>query len=165
MMFGIVRIRSSPASAGSTGSPYDADVSTLFTKIIDGDIPGRFVWRDDEVVAFLNINPVTPGHTLVVPRAEVDHWLDLPTELAGRCLAVAQIIGKAQMAAFSPTRIGLIIAGLEVPHAHLHLIAIDREGQLSFAKADLDPDPADLDEAAERIRSALRDAGHPEVSA
>lgn len=139
-------------------------MTTLFTKIIDGEIPGRFVWRDDEVVAFLNINPVTPGHVLVVPRAEIDHWLDLPAPLAGRCMEVAQHIGHAQMAAFSPTRIGLIIAGLEVPHAHLHLIAIDREGQLSFAKADLHPDPAALDDAAERIRAALRTAGRPEVA-
>jgi histidine triad (HIT) family protein len=139
-------------------------VSTLFTKIIDGDLPGRFVWRDDEVVAFLEINPVRPGHTLVVPRAEVDHWLDLPEALAGRTMAVAQAIGKAQMAAFSPTRVGLIIAGLEVPHAHLHLIPIDKEGQLSFAKADRSPAPADLDAAAERHRDALRAAGHAEVA-
>jgi histidine triad (HIT) family protein len=135
-------------------------VSTIFTKIIDGDIPGRFVWRDDEIVAFLTINPITAGHTLVVPRAEVDHWLDLPPALAERCMGVAQVIGQAQMAAFSPTRIGLIIAGLEVPHTHLHLIPIDTEGDLSFAKADPSPDPAALDAAADRLRAALRDAGH-----
>jgi histidine triad (HIT) family protein len=139
-------------------------VSTLFTKIIDGDLPGRFVWRDDEVVAFLEINPVRPGHTLVVPRAEVDHWLDLPEGLASHVMTVAQAIGQAQMAAFSPSRVGLIIAGLEVPHAHLHLIPIDREGQLSFAKADRDPDPADLDDAAERLRAALRAADRSEVA-
>lgn len=139
-------------------------MSTLFTKVIDGDIPGRFVWRDDEVVAFLTINPITPGHTLVVPRAEVDHWLDLPGRLAERCMAVAQVIGQAQMAAFLPTRIGLIIAGLEVPHTHLHLIPIDMEADLSFAKADPSPDPAALDAAAERLRDALRAAGRSEVA-
>jgi histidine triad (HIT) family protein len=139
-------------------------VSTIFTKIIDGDIPGRFVWRDDEVVAFLTINPITPGHTLVVPRAEVDHWLDLPPTLAERCMVVAQVIGIAQMAAFSPTRIGMIIAGLEVPHTHLHLIPIDREADLSFAKADPSPDPAALDHAAEQLRAALTAAGRPEVA-
>jgi diadenosine tetraphosphate (Ap4A) HIT family hydrolase len=79
-------------------------------------------------------------------------------------MAVAQVIGKAQMAAFSPTRIGLIIAGLEVPHTHLHLIAIDAESDLSFAKADPSPDPAALDDAAERIRAALRDLGRTEVT-
>lgn len=138
-------------------------MSTLFTKIIDGDIPGRFVWQDDDVVAFLTINPITPGHTLVVPRVEVDHWLDLDEATAERCMGVAQVIGRAQMAAFSPTRIGLIIAGLEVPHTHLHLIPIDSEADLSFAKADPSPDPAALDDAAERIRVALRDLGRPEV--
>jgi len=139
-------------------------VSTIFTKIIDGDIPGRFVWRDDEVVAFLTINPITPGHSLVVPRAEVDHWLDLPPDLAGRCMAVAQVIGIAQMVAFAPARIGMIIAGLEVPHTHLHLIPIDREADLSFAKADPSPDPAALDHAAEQLRAALSAAGRPEVA-
>jgi len=134
-------------------------VSTLFTKIIEGDIPGRFVWRDDDVVAFLTINPITPGHTLVVPVAEVDHWLDLEPGLAERCMAVAQVIGRAQMAAFSPTRVGLIIAGLEVPHTHVHVLPIDRESDLSFAKADPSPDPAALDDAASRLRAALRDQG------
>lgn len=139
-------------------------MSTLFTKIIDGDIPGRFVWRDDEVVAFLTINPITPGHSLVVPVAEVDHWIDLPDALAARCMTVARVIGHAQMAAFAPTRIGLIIAGLEVPHTHLHLIPIDTEADLSFAKANPAPDPASLDDAAERLRAALRDLGRSEVS-
>jgi histidine triad (HIT) family protein len=139
-------------------------MTTLFTKIIAGDIPGRFVWRDDDVVAFLTINPITPGHTLVVPVAEVDHWLDLPLNLAERCMTVAQAIGKAQMDAFSPTRIGLVIAGLEVPHTHLHLIPIDSEADLSFAKADPAPDPAALDDAVERIRAALRGHGRTEVA-
>jgi len=139
-------------------------VSTLFTKIIEGEIPGRFVWRDPEVVAFLTINPITPGHTLVVPVAEVDHWLDLPPALAERCMTVAQVIGQAQMAAFTPTRIGMIIAGLEVPHTHLHLIPIEREADLSFSRADPSPDPAALDAAAEAIRAALRSAGRAEVA-
>lgn len=139
-------------------------MTTLFTRIIDGELPGRFVWRDDEVVAFLTINPIAPGHTLVVPRAEVDHWLDLDPALAQRCMAVSQVIGQAQMRAFAPTRIGLIIAGLEVPHTHLHLIPIDTEADLSFAKADPSPAPEALDDAAERLRAALRDMGRPEVS-
>lgn len=137
---------------------------TLFTKIIEGEIPGRFVWRDDEVVAFLTISPITRGHTLVVPIDEIDHWLDLEPALAARCTQVAQVIGRAQMAAFSPTRVGLVIAGLEVPHAHLHVIPIDRESDLSFANADPSPDAAALDEAAERIRAALRDLGCSEVA-
>ena len=140
-------------------------MSTLFTRIIDGELPGRFVWRDDHVVAFLTINPIAPGHALVVPRAEVDHWIDLDPVLAQRLMAVAQVVGQAQMAAFSPTRVGMVIAGLEVPHTHLHLIPIDTEADLSFAKADPSPAPEALDDAAERLRSALRALGRPEVDA
>ena len=138
-------------------------MSTLFTKIIHGEIPGRFVWREPDVVAFLTISPITPGHTLVVPVAEVDHWLDLPADLAAHCMTVAQVIGQAQMQAFAPARIGLIIAGLEVPHTHLHVIPIDSESDLSFAKADPTPAPTALDDAADRIRAALRALGRPEV--
>lgn len=139
-------------------------MSTLFTKIIQGDIPGRFVWREEQVVAFLTIAPIAAGHTLVVPVAEVDHWLDLEPPLAERCMAVAQSIGKAQMAAFAPKRIGMIIAGLEVPHTHLHLIPIDTESDLSFAKADPTVAPESLDAAAARLRAALRGLGHVEAA-
>ena len=136
---------------------------TLFTKIIRGEIPGRFVWRDDRAVVFLTIAPIAPGHALVVPVEEVDHWVDLSPELAAHLMEVGRQVGGAQMASFSPARIGMIIAGLEVPHCHLHLIPIDSEADLSFAKADHSPDPAALDAAAERLRAALRDQGHGEV--
>lgn len=139
-------------------------MATIYTRIIQGELPGRFVWRDDEVVAFLTINPITHGHTLVVPIAEIDHWIDLPVDLAERCMTVAQAIAKAQMAAFSPLRVGLMIAGLEVPHTHLHVLPISTLGDLSFSKADPSPDPAELDRAAEAIRAALRDQGHAEVA-
>jgi diadenosine tetraphosphate (Ap4A) HIT family hydrolase len=135
-------------------------MATLFTRIIDGEIPGRFVWRDDRAVVFLTIAPITTGHVLVVPRAEVDHWLDLEPELAAHLMQVSQQIGAAQMAAFAPNRVGLIVAGLEVPHCHLHLVPIDSEADLSFARADHDPDPAALDDAADRLRDALRKLGH-----
>jgi histidine triad (HIT) family protein len=131
-------------------------MSTLFTAIIEGEIPGRFVWRDDRAVVFLTINPITTGHALVVPIAEVDHWLDLEPSLAQHLMEVAQIVGRAQMVAFAPNRVGLIIAGLEVPHTHLHVLPITTEGDLSFAKADLDADPDDLDMAADDLRGALR---------
>lgn len=135
-------------------------MATLFTKIIDGEIPGRFVWRDEQAVVFLTIAPIAPGHALVVPVAEVDHWVDLDAGLAAHLMDVARHVGRAQMAAFSPTRVGMIIAGLEVPHCHMHLIPIDTEAELSFARADRDPDPAAMDDAAERLRAALREAGH-----
>lgn len=136
---------------------------TIFTRIIQGELPGRFVWRDDEVVGFLSINPITTGHALVVPVAEVDHWLDLEPPLASRLMAVAQAVGRAQVRAFSPLRVGLIIAGLEVPHTHLHVLPIDREGDISFANAQRDPDPTVLDDAADRIRRALVERGHADA--
>ena len=134
-------------------------MATLFTKIIDGEIPGRFVWRDERAVAFLTIAPITTGHVLVVPIDEVDHWVDLEPDLAAHLMKVAREVGRAQMQAFSPTRIGMIVAGLEVPHCHLHLVPIDTEAELSFSRADHDPDPAALDAAADALRAALRDLG------
>lgn len=135
----------------------------MFTLIINGDIPGRFVWRDERVVAFLTIAPLRPGHTLVVPIEQVDHWTDVDPDLWQHLSKVQQTVGRAIMTAFSPRRVGSIIAGLEIPHCHVHLVPIDNESQLSFANVNHSPDPADLDEAAEKIRSALREMGHPEV--
>lgn len=132
---------------------------TIFTRIIDGELPGRFVWRDDRCVAFLSINPLRPGHVLVVPREEVDHWLDLDADLLNHLMGVSQTIGAALQAAFTPVKVGLMLAGLEVPHVHIHLVPIDGVNDLDFANADMDPDPAELDAAADRIRSALGDAG------
>ena len=137
-------------------------MATLFTKIIEGEIPGRFVWRDDRAVAFLTIAPITRGHVLVVPVEEVDHWIDLDPDLAAHLMQVAREVGRAQMQVFQPRRIGMIVAGLEVPHCHLHLVPIDVEAELSFSRADHDPDPAVLDDAAGRLRAALRDLGHGE---
>lgn len=134
-------------------------MASLFTRIIAGEIPGRFVWRDDRCVAFLTIAPLRPGHALVVPIDEVDHWLDLAPDLAAHLMQVAQTVGRAQQQAFSPQRVGMIIAGLEVPHTHLHVIPIESEADLDFSRADQDPAAAALDDAAERLRAALRDAG------
>jgi diadenosine tetraphosphate (Ap4A) HIT family hydrolase len=131
---------------------------TIFTKIIDGELPGTFVWRDDVCVAFMSIAPIRPGHTLVVPRAEVDHWIDLEPEVNAHLMRVAQEIALAQQAAFSPVRIGLIIAGLEVPHTHVHVIPIDGMQDLDFANA-RDTTPDALAETAAAIRAALGERG------
>jgi histidine triad (HIT) family protein len=139
-------------------------VPTIFTRIIDGEIPGRFVWRDDLCVAFLTIEPMRPGHTLVVPIAEVDHWIDLDPDLAAHVFGVAQTIGRAAQDAFSPARVGLLIAGMEVPHAHVHVVPIERESDLHFENADRAARAEDLDAAADKIRSALRAAGHEPAS-
>jgi histidine triad (HIT) family protein len=137
-------------------------MATLFTSIIRGDIPGRFLWRDDRAVAFMTIAPIRPGHALVVPIEEVDHWIDLDADLAAHLMVVAREVGRAQQAVFEPQRVGVIIAGMEVPHCHLHLVPIDHEAELSFSRADHNPDAAGLDDAAERLRAALRAQGHGE---
>jgi histidine triad (HIT) family protein len=137
---------------------------SLFTRIIDGEIPGTFVWRDPECVAFLSIAPMTPGHALVVPRAEVDHWIDLDPALAEHCFGVAQTIGRAQRDAFHPRRIGVMIVGDEVPHTHLHVVPINEVSELSFANADPNPPPGLLDDAAAKIRAALRALGAEHVA-
>lgn len=138
-------------------------MATVFTKIIDGGLPGRFVWRDDRCVALLSINPLADGHVLVVPRAEVDHWVDLEPGLWAHLGAVSQQVGAALQRAYRPAKVGLMLAGLEVPHAHLHVVPINDVHDLDFANADPDPDPEGLDQAAERIRGALRELGAAHV--
>lgn len=133
---------------------------TLFTRIIEGELPGRFVWKDEQCVAFLSIHPIRPGHTLVVPKLEVDHWIELDARLNAHLITVAQSVGRAIHRAFNPHRIGLMLAGLEVPHVHYHLVPIDNEGDLNFANADTKARAEDLDAAAAKIRSALDELGH-----
>jgi histidine triad (HIT) family protein len=135
---------------------------TLFTRIIRGEIPGTFVWRDDRCVVFLSINPLAPGHALVVPIEELDHWVDAPPELNARLFAVAQIIGQAQQRAFACERVGVIVAGYEIPHLHVHVIPTSSMSQLNFANAG-SATPAQLEEAAELLRIQLRTAAHAEV--
>jgi histidine triad (HIT) family protein len=134
-------------------------VPSIFSKIIAGEIPGTFVWKDDRCVAFLSIAPMMPGHTLVVPREEVDHWIDLDPDLAQHLFTVAQTIGRAQRQAFSPRRVGVMIVGDEVPHTHIHVVPINSAGELSFSHVDSDPAEGALDDAAARLRAALRDQG------
>jgi histidine triad (HIT) family protein len=138
---------------------------TIFSRIISGEFPGRFVWRDDRVVAFLTIEPMRPGHTLVVPREEVDHWIDLTPDLAAHVFHVAQQIGKAQQLEWNPMRVGVLIVGEEVPHAHVHVVPINNVSELSFANIDRSPSPEGLDDAAERLRARLRELGHTETDA
>jgi histidine triad (HIT) family protein len=139
-------------------------MASVFTLIIDGEIPGEFVWRDERCVAFLSINPLQPGHTLVVPREEVDHWVDLDDDLAAHLFVVAKAIGRVQHQVFEPKRVGMIILGDEVPHVHLHVVPIWAARDLNFANAAADVDPAALADAAGRLRDGLRAAGHAEAS-
>lgn len=139
-------------------------MASIFTRIISGDLPGRFVWKDDLVVAFLTINPIRPGHTLVVPRAEVEHWIEMEPDLARHVMDVCRAVGRAIQKAYQPTRVGASIIGLEVPHVHVHLVPIDQMADLDFSRADRDPKPEAMDAAADAIRTALRELGHSEVA-
>jgi histidine triad (HIT) family protein len=132
---------------------------SVFTRILAGELPARFVWKDEHCAAFLTTNPLRPGHVLVVPRQELDHWLDLPAPLRDHLFGVAQTVGRAIQAEFRPEKVGLVIVGLEVRHVHLHLSPIWAISDLDFARAEKNPAPAAMDEAAARIRAALRRQG------
>ncbi|NCG24692.1 MAG: HIT domain-containing protein [Actinobacteria bacterium] len=119
---------------------------TIFTRIINGEIPGRFVVQDDICVAFLDVRPLARGHVLVVPRDEVDHWVDLSPEVASHLMVVAQRVGSAQRKLLSPARIGMMIAGFEVPHVHVHVVPMDSMAALDFSNANPNPDQGDLDQ-------------------
>ncbi len=130
-------------------------MTTLFSRIIDRELPGRFVHEDDTVVAFLTIAPIRPGHTLVVPRAEIDQWTDADPALLAHCTAVAQRIGQAVKVAFGAPMAALIAAGFEVEHLHLHVYPVWGLEDFDFQKADQGASAADLDDAAAKIRAAL----------
>lgn len=131
----------------------------MFTRILDGEIPGRFVWSDPTCAVFLTTSPVTTGHALVVPREPIDHWIDAPGELLNHLMFVARETGAAQLAAFGGKRAGLVIQGYGVPHLHLHVFP--SSGPQDFESIDGTPAPeAELDVAARKLRSALAAAGH-----
>lgn len=130
-------------------------MTTLFSRIIAGEIPGTFVHRDDRAVAFMTINPITDGHVLVVPVEEVDQWTDLDPVLSRHLFDLAAWIGGAQKRAFGCERVGLIIAGYEVPHCHLHVIPTNSLADLNFANAAASVERSVLESNAARIRSAL----------
>ena len=135
-------------------------MSSIFTRIINGEIPGRFVWRDSECVAFMDIQPISKGHLLVVPRQETDRWHDLPPQTAAHLLAVAHKIAAALDQLSERSRVGLMIAGFDVPHTHIHLMPADSMAQFDPKNADKNARPEDLDAMAGKIRNALRALGH-----
>ncbi len=130
-------------------------MASIFTRIIGGELPADYVWKDEKCVAFLSNRPLRPGHSLVVPRLEIDHWIDLEPDLLSHLLGTAKTIGSAQMTAFKPTRIGLMVVGLEVPHVHIHVVPIRGAHDLDFDNQDPNPDPAMMAAAGESIRQEL----------
>ena len=135
-------------------------MTTIFTRIINHEVPATFVWRDEWCVAFLSINPLAHGHTLIVPVEEIDHWVDAAPPLVAHLFEVTHAIGSAQERAFDPARVGVIIAGYEVPHAHIHVVPTNDMSQLNFANAAGEVDRFSLESAAGEIRRALRANGH-----
>ena len=132
-----------------------AFMPSVFTRILSREIPGHILWEDPECFAFLDIRPINRGHTLVVPNQEIDMWTDLTEETASHCMKIAQKIGKAQMKAFKRNRIGLMIAGFEVPHVHLHVIPIDDMSHLDFANANSNISSDELASDLELLQKCL----------
>ena len=134
-------------------------MTSVFSMIIDGTLPGRFVYKDDQVVAFLSIEPLKPGHTLVVPRQVVDKWTELPSDVWAHVSEVSQLLGKAVCRAWDAPRAGNIIAGFDVPHTHVHIFPAWEMSDYDFSKAAHDVPDAEMDDAAEKIRTALAELG------
>ena len=134
-------------------------MATLFESIIAGDVPGRFVWADDQCVAFATIEPTSPGHVLVVPRCPYPKWTDAPAPVAAHLASVAQAIGAAQEDAFGVPRAGMAIAGFDVPHLHLHVIPLRDHTDILLSKG-APASPAELDEAVAVLRAALVSRGN-----
>jgi len=129
---------------------------TLFSKIIAGQIPSYKIAEDDHFFAFLDIAPLREGHTLVIPKMEVDKFFDMPADYLQRILLFAQPIAHAIEKQFHCNRCGLSVVGLEVPHAHLHLVPIDSIDDLDFKKKKLQPSPEELKATQQKILAALR---------
>lgn len=136
-------------------------MNSIFSKIIRGEIPSHRVLETDRHVAFLDIRPVAQGHTLVVPKQEIDYLFDLDDELLAETMRVAKRVAKALDRAFSPIRTGVIVEGLEVPHAHVHLIPIHRHGQPFSLSAGRPAEPGELEAVAHAIRDCLGSEERP----
>ena len=135
-------------------------MTTLFTKIIDGEVPGHFVYKDDHAVAFMTIAPITEGHTLVIPRQEIDHWIDMPADTANHVMQSSLKVGQAIQKAFNPIKVGVMVAGLEVNHVHYHLVPIQKISDLNFDLQQTNIPAEKLAEAAAKIRVAMKELGY-----
>lgn len=130
-------------------------MSSLFTKIVQGEIPCYRIAEDEQFLAFLDVFPLAMGHALVIPKKETDYFFDLSTEELSGILVFAQPIAKAIAQAFPCRKVGLSVIGLEVPHAHVHLVPMQSVDDLNFSRPKLSPTKESLSEAAERIRSFM----------
>jgi histidine triad (HIT) family protein len=134
-------------------------MSSLFTKILTGELPGHFVWKDEVCFAVMTIQPIRAGHVIVIPNQEVNHWDEVSPATAAYLMQVGQHIAKAIKASVTCKRVGVMVVGLEVPHTHMHLIPIDSLADMDFKNAKAAPQDA-LATMATTLRAALTAAGH-----
>lgn len=129
---------------------------TIFSKIIAGDIPCYKIAENDKFFAFLDINPVNWGHTLVVPKRETDYIFDISDDEIGEMMKFAKKVAIGIKKALPCRKVGMAVLGLEVPHAHIHLIPLQKEGDMDFKNKISDPEPAKMTEIAEKISANIQ---------
>lgn len=127
-------------------------MASLFTKMIEGEVPCHKLYEDERFLAFLDIKPINPGHALVIPKKEVDYIFDLEDDLLKDIMPVAKKVADAIRKSVSCKRIGIMVAGLEVPHTHIHLVPIHSVGDLNFSNASV-ATQEELTSVAEKIRA------------
>ncbi len=131
-------------------------MATIFTKIINGDIPSYKVAEDEHFYAFLDINPLAEGHTLVVPKHETDYLFDLDSSELGEMMKFAQRVAKAQKAVIDCVRVGVAVLGFDVPHAHIHLVPLKSEDQMNFKNERVKLTPDEFAAIAKKINEAFK---------
>ncbi len=130
-------------------------MASLFTKIINRDLPGHIVAENDNYIAFLDINPLVQGHVLVVPKKEVDYIFDLEDDVYTGLQLFAKSVAKALKKVVDCKRIGVAVIGLEVPHVHIHLVPMNKMDDINFNKTKLNPSEEELKNMADKIKSAV----------
>jgi histidine triad (HIT) family protein len=130
-------------------------MATIFSKIVKGEIPSYRIAEDERYFAFLDINPLAKGHTLVIPKDEVDYLFDLEDDVLAGMVVFSRKVAKAIEKAIPCKRIGVAVLGLEVPHAHIHLVPLNRESDISFSKPKLQLSPEEMTEIAEKIKASF----------
>lgn len=129
-------------------------MSTIFTKIIEGEIPSYKVAENEKFLAFLDIQPIVKGHVLVIPKKEIDYIFDIEDDLLGEFMSFAKSVAKKMDNVFDCKRIGVTVVGLEVPHAHIHLMPINGIADMDFNKKKLSFSPEEMEKIANSIREA-----------
>lgn len=130
-------------------------MATIFTKIVNGEIPSYKIFENEHFYSFLDISPMTKGHTLVIPKKEVDYLFDIDDTMLSEMIVLSKKIAKAIEKAVECTRVGVMVVGLEVPHAHIHLIPIQNEGDMNLSNKRIELTKEEFEKIAEDIVSYL----------